>query len=464
MNTVQELKEIEEAILKASSAGTQPAAKCAQSQEQAPVHTALPEPIAIIGLSGFFPKSNSVDEFWRLLDQDVSLIEEIPSSRFDWRKFYDPTGKKAGESRSKWGGFIPDIAGFDPAFFNILPAEAVTMDPRQRLLLMSAYQTFADAGYAPGSLKQSKTGVFVAIQDNEYLQLLKDAGVDTGEWYAQTCLLANRISYFFDFRGASEVVDAQCPGAAVAIHRAVNALRSGEIDQALVGAANLLLRPEPFALLSDSGQLSPTDSVNSFGLHAQGHLRAEGIASLLLKPLSKALADKDSICALIKNTAVNYNGQGGASIAAPNTDSHVELIKSCYQQVNIDPRQVRYIEAQGMGNVLADLAEWQAFNRALKDMARQQQVSLAPGMCRISTVKPMMGHMESASALGALFKVVRSMQTGVIHKIVNFTDYHPDMDRENQPCALATETAAWPRTNSARLAGVHCYGMGGINA
>jgi len=117
MNTVQELKEIEEAILKASSAGTQPAAKCAQSQEQALVHTGLPEPIAIIGLSGFFPKSNSVDEFWRLLDQDVSLIEEIPSSRFDWRKFYDPTGKKAGESRSKWGGFIPDIAGFDPAFF-----------------------------------------------------------------------------------------------------------------------------------------------------------------------------------------------------------------------------------------------------------------------------------------------------------------------------------------------------------
>ncbi|MCK9395632.1 MAG: amino acid adenylation domain-containing protein, partial [Methylobacter sp.] len=464
MNTVQELKEIEEAILKASSTGTRATAKGAQVQAQTPTHASLPEPIAIIGLSGFFPKSSSVDEFWRLLDQDVSLIEEIPSSRFDWRTFYDPTGKKAGQSRSKWGGFIPDIAGFDPAFFNILPGEAVTMDPRQRLLLMSAYQTLADAGYSPESLKQSKTGVFVAIQDNEYLQLLKDAGVDTGEWYAQTCLLANRISYFFDFRGASEVVDAQCPGAAVAIHRAVNALRSGEIGQALVGAANLLLRPEPFSLLSDSGQLSPTDSVNSFGLHAQGHLRAEGVASLLLKPLSKALADKDSIYALIKNTAVNYNGQGGASIAAPNTDSHVELIKTCYRQVNIDPRQVRYIEAQGMGNVLADLVEWQAFNRALKDMARQQQVSLAPGMCRISTVKPMMGHMESASALGALFKVVRSMQTGVIHKIVNFTDYHPDMDREDQPCTLATETAAWPRTNGGRLAGVHCYGMGGINA
>src|SRR3546814_1845833 len=112
-----------------------------------------------------------------------------------------------------------------------------------------------------------------------------------------------------------------------------------------------------------------------------------------------------------------------------------------------------------MGNVLADLAEWQAFNRALKEMAQQQQVSLEPGACKISTVKPMMGHMESASALGALFKIMRSMQTGMIHKVVGFTDYHPEMDRASQPCAIATETSAWPRTGGPRLAGMHCYGM-----
>jgi polyketide synthase PksN len=259
MNTAQELRDIEEAILKASSArGAVAETPAAPASERA----AMLEPIAIVGLSGSFPQSNSVDAFWQALDRDAPLIEEIPASRFNWRTFYDPDGARPGSTRSKWGGFIPDIAGFDPAFFDIPPGEAATIDPRQRLLLMSAYQTLTDAGYAPRALRKSKTGVFVAIQDNEYLQLLQDSGIDTGAWYAQTCLLANRISYFFDLRGASEVIDAQCPGAAVAIHRAVSALRLGEIDAAIVGAANLLLRPEPFALLSSSGQLSPSDTVH----------------------------------------------------------------------------------------------------------------------------------------------------------------------------------------------------------
>ena len=281
MNTAQELQEIEAAILSALSAqgrgdavsevlaasasssvadtapGLAPEnapevsvlATTKSTTETSPASAAqgapfkrlnpeLPEPIAIVGLSGFFPKSHSVHEFWHFLDQDAFLIEEIPSNRFDSAAFYDLENE--GKSRSKWGGFIPDIASFDPAFFNILPGEAVKMDPRQRLLLMSAYQTITDAGYSPEMFKQSKTGVFIALQDNEYLQVLKEAGLDTSELYAQNCLLANQISYFFDFRGASEIVDAQCPGAGVAIHRAVNALRSGEITQALVGAANLL--------------------------------------------------------------------------------------------------------------------------------------------------------------------------------------------------------------------------------
>ncbi|MEX2631035.1 MAG: amino acid adenylation domain-containing protein, partial [Tistlia sp.] len=415
-----------------------------------------PEPIAIVGLSGYFPMCDTLDAFWQALDRDDCLIEEIPPSRFDWRT--------AGEGRSRWGGFIPDIAGFDPAFFGIAPGEAATLDPRQRLLLMSAYQTLADAGHSPRALKRSRTGVFVAVQDNEYLELLRAAGHDTGEWYAQSCLLANRLSYFFDFRGASEIVDAQCPGAAVAIHRAVSALRSGEIEQALVGAANLLIRPEPFALLSEAGQLSPTDSVASFGREARGHLRAECVATLLLKPLSRALADGDHVHALIRGSAVNYNGQGGASIAAPNVESHAELVRTCYRQAGIDPRQVRYIEAQGMGNALADLVEWQAFNRALRDLAREREVTLEPGACRIGTLKPTMGHGESASALAALFKIVRSLETGVIHKVLNFAEHHPDLEREGQPCTIATETAPWPRTAGPRLAGLHAYGMGGINA
>ncbi|HEY0837551.1 MAG TPA: beta-ketoacyl synthase N-terminal-like domain-containing protein, partial [Azospirillum sp.] len=464
MDIAQALKDIEDAISKAAPPARRAPGGDAPWPAPAPVRPDLPEPIAIIGLSGFFPASNSVNEFWRWIDQDAVVIETIPPSRFDWRSVYDPTGTAAGRTRSKWGGFIPDIAGFDPAFFDVPPGEAAIMDPRQRLLLMSAYQTLCDAGYAPSSLRRSRTGVFVAIQDNEYDKVLADAGIDTGDSYAQTCLIANRISYFFDFRGASEVIDAQCAGAAVGVHRAVGALRAGELDHALVGAANLLLRPEPFALLSGAGQLSPTDGVDSFGPRAQGHLRAEAVASVLLKRLSRALADGDHIHAVIRNTAVNYNGRGGASIAAPNAESHAELVAACYRQAGVDPRRVGYIEAQGMGNVLADMAEWQAFNRALQDLAREQGVDLAPGGCRIGTLKPMTGHMESASALGALFKVVRSLRTGTIHKVVNFTEQHPEMETAGQPCAIATQTTAWPAAGGPRLAGVHSYGMGGINA
>ena len=141
-------------------------------------------------------------------------------------------------------------------------------------------------------------------------------------------------------------------------------MRTGEIRQAIVGAANLILRPDAFILLSKSGQMSPINSVNSFGKNAQGFLRAEGVISIVLKTLSQAERDGDAIYAVIKNTAVNYNGQGGMSIAAPNVSTHTALIEQCYQ--GIDPRDIGYIEAQGMGNPVADIVEWQACNKALK--------------------------------------------------------------------------------------------------
>ena len=464
MGTAQELREIEEALRRAGAGEAVSPPDRSASAAAHPRPKARPEPVAIVGLSGFFPQCSSVAAFWRALDRDRPLIEEIPATRFDWRAIPDGHGRRGRPSGCRWGGFIPDIAGFDPEFFGLAPGEAAVMDPRERLLLMSAYQTLADAGYTPRALKGSRTGVFVAVQDSEYVDHLKAVGRYTGEAYAQGCVAANRISYVLDFHGASEIVDAQCPGAAVALHRAVTALRGGEVDHALVGAANLLIRPEPFALLGASGQLSPTDSVAAFGSGAQGHLRADGVASVLLKPLRAALADGDHVYAILRNTAVNYSGQGSASMAAPNGARQAELIAHCYREAGIDPRDVGTIEAQGMGNVLADLAKWQACNRALLALADEQGVALEAGQCRISTLKPMAGHMESASALGALFKIVRSLHTATVHKVLGFTDYHPELAREGQPCAIAAETQAWPRSNGPRLAGLNAYSMSGVNA
>lgn len=431
----------------------------------APAQKIAREPIAIIGLSGYLPGSMSVPAFWEALDVDRCMIEEIPKSRFDWDDIYDPLGQDPEKSHTKWGGFIPDIQGFDPGFFKISPAEVDSMDPRQRLLLMSVYHTLEDAGYAPESLKQSRTGVFIGAENNEYIQNLLEWGIVPKEAGGHVeSMLANRISYFFDFLGPSEVVNTMCSAAAVAMHRAVCSLRSGEITHTIVGAANLLLRPEPFVTLSQRGEMSAENTVHSFGKAAKGYVRAEGVASLLLKPLSQAEADGDPIYALIKNTAVNYNGQGGMSIAAPYTPSHMNLIQTCYRQAGVEVERIGYIEAQGMGNPVADIAEWDACNRALTALAEEQKVTLSPAMCRISTLKPMTGHMHSASALGALFKIIRSFQTHKIHKILNFTERNPYVKTDGRPCRLASETDDWPKEEYPRLAGLHSYGSGGNNA
>jgi acyl transferase domain-containing protein len=170
------------------------------------------------------------------------------------------------------------------------------------------------------------------------------------------------------------------------------------------------------------------------------------------------------IYALISNTAVNFNGQGGTSSASLNIESHVDLIERCYQEAGINPRDVSYIEAQGMGNRLSDLAEWEAFNRALRSLAKARGVTLDLHFCRISTLKPLIGHVESTSALGALLKIVRSLETERIHKILGFSGADIALDTDNQPCVLASETLPWNKTDKPRLAGLHSFGMSGNNA
>lgn len=422
-----------------------------------------PEPIAIIGLSGYFPGCMSIAEFWEAVDQDRCLLAATTQDRLDrWHRLLPETAEFPW---MQGGGFIPDIRGFAPEFFKILPGSAHLMDPRQRLLLMSVYHALEDAGYAPSSLKQQPVGVFVGIEEDEYFQTMLEAGVPlAGADGLGASMVANRLSWHFDFRGPSEVVNTMCSGGAVALHRAVCSLRSGESTVAVVGAANLLLRPEPFLGLGQTGQLSPDLAVRSFGKGANGFLRADGVASVILKRLSEAERDGDPIYAVIRHSAVNFNGKGGMSIAAPDIAAHAELIARCYRQAGVDPRQIQYIEAQGMGSPLADLAEWQALNRALSRLAEERGVSLPPGACRVGTLKPMTGHMHSASALGALFKVIHCLRTGTIHKILGFSELHPELEEAGQPCAPARNTEPWPNTGDLRLAGIHAYGAGGNNA
>lgn len=330
---------------------------------------------------------------------------------------------------------------------------------------MSVYHTLEDAGYAPASLKKSRTGVYIAAEENEYLQMLIESGVSPGGGFGHaSSMIANHISYHFDFRGPSEFINAMCAGGAVAIHRAVTDLRSGEISQAVVGAANLLMHPRSFVHLAAMGQLSSIPTVGSFGTNAQGYLRAEAVASVLLKPLAHAEADGDSIYAVIRNSAVNFNGREGTSIAAPNIAAHTEVIHRCYREAGVDPREIGYIEAQGMGNPVTDIAEWEAFNRAMAQLANEREVALTPLHCCVSSLKPMAGHMHATSALGALFKIIRSCKTNRLHGILRFEQAHPDLDTQHRPCRLLAKTETWTGSERPRLAGLHSYSSGGNNA
>ncbi len=440
------------------------ALKAAVAKTPTPEAKTQAEPIAIVGLSGMLPGCDSVQAFWQALDQGRSLIGEIPANRFNWRAYYDPRGQKPDSMVTRWGGFLPDPRGYDPAFFNTLPRQADYLDPRTRLLLMSVYHTLEDAGHAPDSLKGRNIALFLGLETDEYGACLQEHGIPDDVTYLPTEFMANTLSHHFDFQGPSEWVNSLCSSAAVALHRAVQALRNGEAEQAVVGAANLILRPEPFIALSRSGQMSPEPTVRSFGADARGFLRAEGVGSVLLKPLSRAERDGDAVYAVIRASAVNYNGRGGVSIASPNIATHAALIADCYRRAGVDPRDVTYIEAQGMGNPVADIAEWEACNQALRVLASEQGIVLTPGSCRISTLKPFCGHMHAASALGALFKIIHALHRETIAGILNFQGLSPDLVDADQPCRVAVGEEPWRAGSRPRLAGLHSYGAGGSNA
>ncbi|HEU4535055.1 MAG TPA: alpha/beta fold hydrolase, partial [Polyangiaceae bacterium] len=255
-----------------------------------------------------------------------------------------------------------------------------------------------------------------------------------------------------------------CSAAAVAIHRACRAIQTDEIEMALVGSARVVLSPEPLIALSRMKVLSPVGAVKSFGRDADGYQRAEGAGSLVLKSLRRAEADGDHVYAVIRSTATNFNGRGGMSMAAPNRESHAAVIRECYERAGVDPADVEYIEAQGMGNQVGDIAEWEACNRALERMYQARGRAPAAGACRVSTLKPLIGHMECASALGALFKIVGSLKADRIYGIHGLEEVNPYLDTAGRPCRLLRHSEPWRPDARPRLAGLHSYGSGGSNA
>jgi acyl transferase domain-containing protein/acyl-CoA synthetase (AMP-forming)/AMP-acid ligase II/NADPH:quinone reductase-like Zn-dependent oxidoreductase/acyl carrier protein len=420
------------------------------------------DPIAIVGMGCRFPGADGLEEFWTLLRNGVDAISEIPRDRWDIDALFDPLPGTTGKMSTRWGGFLPGIDRFDPHFFGISPREAAAMDPQQRLLLEATWEALENAGQPPDKLAGSRTGVFVGIGGFDYSNViltsqdhLKTINAYLGTGNAHS-IAANRISYLLDLRGPSVAIDTACSSSLVAIHMACESLRGAQSDLAIAGAVNLILSPEVTIAFSHARMMAPDGRCKTFDARADGYVRAEGCGAVVLKRLSDALRDRDHILALVRGSAVNQDGRT-AGIAAPNASAQQSVIREALAQAGVAPRELTYIEAHGTGTSIGDPIEVEAIKGVLG--------TATPGepLCLLGSVKANIGHLENASGMASLAKVLTCLQHDEIPGQLHFTKLNPRISLAGSRIVIPSKPEPWPRAQR-RLAGVSSFGFGGTNA
>ncbi|MDC0708549.1 SDR family NAD(P)-dependent oxidoreductase [Stigmatella sp. ncwal1] len=431
------------------------------------------EPIAIIGMSGVFPQSPDLESFWTNLLAGKDLIREIPEDRWDWRSWYGDPKREPNKTMCKWGGFLNEVDTFDALFFNISPREAQLMDPQQRIFLETAWHAIENAGYSPQRLSGSATGVFVGVTLHDYLELALQSSLDivahtsTGNVHS---IVPNRLSYLLNLRGPSEPIDTACSSSLVALHRAVRALQGGDCDMAIVGGVNVLLSPTMFVSFSKAGMLASDGRCKTFDARADGYVRGEGAGAVLLKPLSKAEADGDTIHAIIRGTAVNHGGHAH-SLTAPNPSAQADLLVTAYERAGISPDTVGYIEAHGTGTELGDPIEIDGLKKAFDRLAEKTGAPKGNGVtCGLGAVKTNIGHLECASGMAGLLKTLLAMKHRTLPPSIHFQQINPYIDLKGSPFYIVDSPRPWeplkgPGGAQAPLrAGISSFGFGGVNA
>jgi acyl transferase domain-containing protein/D-arabinose 1-dehydrogenase-like Zn-dependent alcohol dehydrogenase/acyl carrier protein len=422
------------------------------------VERARTEPIAVIGMSCRFPGANDVESFWRLLHDGVDAIRLAPEGR--WAPGEVARLQAAGYGAACWGGFLEAVDQFDPAFFGISAREAAGMDPQQRLLLEVSWEALERAGQAPDELSGTPTGVFVGICSSEYAwnhiaaRDEIDAYASTGTAYS---LVANRLSYLLNLQGPSMAIDTACSSSLVAAHLACHSLRSKECRQAIVGGVNLTLFPEGSVALAKWGMLAGDGRCKTFDARADGYVRGEGCGVVVLKRLSDAQADDDTILAVIRGSAVNQDGRS-AGLTAPNLLAQQAVIRQALSNAHVTPQQISYIEAHGTGTPLGDPIEVESL-AAVLGQPRQDG-----SKCLLGSVKTNIGHLEAAAGIAGLIKVVLSLQHREIPPHLHFQELNPNISLEKTPFDFPTRSVPWTSDSAPRCAGLSSFGFGGTNS
>jgi myxalamid-type polyketide synthase MxaE and MxaD len=417
------------------------------------------DPIAIVGIGCRLPGAANVRDFWSLLLEKREAIREVPPDRFNLDALYHPTPATPGRVMSRWGGFLENIDRFDAQFFGVSPREADRLDPQQRLLLEVTAEALDDAGLR-GGRDGSRTGVFVGMWLNDYeSRLFRDPrAIDfymttgSGRYSA-----SGRLSYVFGFEGPSLTIDCACSSSLAAVHLACRSLWSGETDAAIAGGANVILEPHITIAYSQSRMMAPDGHCKFGDAAADGYVRSEGAAVVVLKPLADALAAGDPIYALIRGSAVNNDGKSSGFLATPGRAGQETMLRRAYADAGVDPASVQYIEAHGTGTRAGDPVEIGALGEVLGAGRPAGQA------CRVGSVKSNIGHTEGAAGVTGLIKVALAMKHGVIPASLHCHEPNPAIPWDRIGIAVQREAGPW-RDDVPAVAGVSSFGIAGTNA
>ena len=417
--------------------------------------------IAIVGIATRFPGDmNTPDETWQALLEGRDAITDLPEGR--WEEFLDEPriAERVAKARTR-GGYLSDIKGFDAEFFTLSKMEADNIDPQQRMALELTWEALEHARIPASALRGENVGVYVGSSLNDY-SFLAVSDPSVFHPYAITgtasSIIANRVSYFFDFRGPSVAIDTACSSSLVAAHQGVKALRSGEADVAVVGGVNALITPLVTVGFDEvGGVLAPDGRIKSFSQDADGYARSEGGGMLVLKRLADARRDGDEILAVIAGSAINHDGRSNGMLA-PNPDAQAEVLRKAYKDAGINPRDVDYIEAHGTGTILGDPIEADALGR----IVGRGRAADAPAL--LGAVKSNVGHLESAAGAASLAKMALALKNDKIPPSINYTGPNPYIDFDAIHLKVADTVTDWPRYSGHAIAGVSGFGFGGANA
>ena len=419
------------------------------------------EPIAIVGMGLRFPGgARDAETFASLLWSGADAVGPIPNDRWSLDAFYAEDPDAPGKMITRNGAFLENVDKFDADFFGVAPREAASMDPQQRLLLEISWEALENAGHAPASLGGARAGVYLGMSNSDYGRSvfartdLIDAYASSGSAYS---VAAGRLSYFLGLHGPSIAVDTACSSSLVALHLACQGLRLGECDLALAGGVNLVLSPEMNICFSKARMMAPDGRCRTFDAAADGYVRGEGCAILVLRRLADAVADGDRILAVVRGSAMNQDGRS-AGLTAPNGPAQEAVIHAALAAAGVPPAAVGYVEAHGTGTPLGDPIEVGALAAAY-GAGRDPSRPLA-----IGSVKTNIGHLEAAAGVAGVCKVVLALQRREIPPHLHLQTKNPRIDWASLPVTVPVATTPWPEVDGRRLAGISSFGFSGCNA